>query len=247
MIPSFKLIALGMVTLASVALATPITPLYGFGGVTINSLPTVSFAQNTKTGNAFSYNPLAAGDAFGAASLAKNGFIWSVSWDVDPVLTWSFTTTKSGPQTLKFNINILADQYGYIFTSAGYTITGDVRGKGATVTNVVEKAYLPWPDLAGNEVPVGQTTVKGSTGIKGSKTVSNDNTNSGGVGDYVIMPIKNVVSMGVVISFNATLGANDRLGLNGQLDIQPVPEPATFGLLGMALTTFALFTARRRG
>lgn len=242
---SFKLIGLGLFMLGSAVMATPIVPLYGFGGVTINGLPTVAFAQDTKTGQVLSYNPLETGNAFGAESLKKNGFIWSVSWNVDPVLTWSFTTTKGGPQTLKFNINILEDQFADIFTSAGYTITGDRRGKGASVSDVVQKAYLPWPDSAGNEVAVGLTTVKGSNLVKGTRTVSNDNSNSGGSGDYVDMPIKKAKSMGLVITFNATLGTNDRLAMNGQLDILAIPEPATFGLLGMALATLVVFAARR--
>ncbi len=245
MISALKLIALGMITLGSAVLAAPIAPAYGFGGVTINGLPTVPFAQNTKTGQVLSYNPLDPGDAFGAASILKNGFIWSASWNVDPVLTWSFTTTNKGPHTLKFNINILADQFAYIFTSAAYTLTGDAKGPGASISDVVQKTYLPWPDLVGNEVAAGQTTVKGLTAVKGSKTVSNDNSNKGGTGYYLPMPIKNVVSMAVVITFNATLGGNDRLGLNGQLDIMPIPEPATSGLIALALASMALLAARR--
>lgn len=240
---NFGQLVLGMVALTSVAFGAP---LYGFGGVTINGLPTVVFEQNTKSGQVLSYDPLAPGDAVGAASLANNGFIWGVSWNVDPVLTWSYTTSMSGPQTLKFNVSIVADQYAYIFSSAAYTITGDRRGKGASVGTVVETTYVPWPDVPANVVAVGQTTVAGSTGIKGSTTVANDNTNSGGGGDYVPIALKNVVTMGVVITFNATLGTNDRLGLNGQLDIAPVPEPATASLLGLALTSLVLFRVRRR-
>lgn len=243
MLKQIALIGLGLVGSGSLLLATP---LYGFGGVTVNSLPTVNIAQGTKTGQVLSYNPLAAGDAFGAESLKKNGFIWSVSWNVDPVLSWSFTTTKSGPQTLKFNINILDDQYDEIFSSVGYTLTGDRKGKGASVSDVVLKAYLPWPDAAGNLISAGQVTTKGVKGVKGTKTESNDNSNNGGNGDYVSMPIKKAKSMGVVITFNATLGTNDRLGLNGQLDIMPIPEPATAGLMAMACAALGLMAARRK-
>ena len=242
---TIPLLALGICLGSSTVLASTISPVYGFGSVTVNGLPAVAFGQGTKTGTALSYNPLAPGDAVGADSLAKNGFIWSVSWNVDPILTWSFTTTKSGPQTVKFSINILPDQFAYIFTSAGYTITGDKRGAGASVSDVIEKAYLPWPDLAANEVPVGQTTVKGSTKIKGSATVSNDNSGKGGIGDYVLMPQRTASTMGVVISFNATLGVNDRLGLNGQMDITPAPEPGPLSMVGIALAALAIAGIRR--
>ncbi|MCX6598289.1 MAG: PEP-CTERM sorting domain-containing protein [Acidobacteria bacterium] len=235
-------LAIGAMLVGSTVLATPIG--YGSTDVTVNIngvVTTTSINQTTHTGSAEGGN------------LAINNFKFGMSWDVDPTLTWSYTTTSSGPQTITFSTNIIPDAYNKLFNSAGYTLTGvqkvgNKTSPGATISDVTVKVYIPFMT---QYIPEGDVTVKGVSGVRGTLTRSEDNTGFGGVGDYVPFGPSALtdLTMGVEIKFNATLNKGDTLSLNGTLDIQkeapPVPEPATFGLIGAALVGLGSFARRR--
>ncbi len=226
----------------STVLATPIG--YGSTDVTVNIngvITTTSINQTTHEGSATGGN------------LANNLFNFGMSWNVDPTLTWTYTTTASGPQTITFSTNIVPDGYNKLFNSAGYTLTGVQKvgnkvSPGAAISDVKVRTFIPFMTTY---VPEGDVTVKGIKGVRGTLTRSNDNTDNGGIGDYVDFGPASLsaLTMGVEITFNATLNPGDMLSLNGTLDIQketpPVPEPATFGLIGAALVGLGSFARRR--
>lgn len=230
---TFRLTAIALVSVAGLWA----TPIYGTAGYSVN------VKNVTKSGSVVETTPTGS-LAYNDASL---GYGLVINWDVgDPTLSWSFTTTASGLHTLQFYMGFPMGRFDDIFTSIGYTITGNRRGKGATVSDVVLKPYSPLPvGTKASYIPQGYATVKGLKAVKGTLTRSNDNTNSGGLGDFVAMPIRNVKNMGVEITFNTTLATGDRFALNGTMTMDPVvPEPATMSLMGAAL--IALLVAARR-
>ncbi|MCX6593002.1 MAG: PEP-CTERM sorting domain-containing protein [Acidobacteria bacterium] len=235
-------LAISAMLVGSVASATPLG--YGSTDVTVNIngvITTTTIDQTSEIGSA------------GGGNLAADGFRFAMNWDVDPTLTWSYTTTASGPQTITFSTNIIPDAYNRLFNSAGYTLTGvrkvgSKASPGATISDVLVKVYIPFMSTY---VPQGDVMVKGISGVKGTLTRSEDNTGFGGVGDYVPFGPSALtdLTMGVEISFNAKLNPGDTLSLNGTLDIQketaPTPEPATFALIGAALIALGSIARRR--
>ncbi|MCX6598290.1 MAG: PEP-CTERM sorting domain-containing protein [Acidobacteria bacterium] len=210
------------------------TPIYGTANVnvTINGVTTTTpVPQNTKTGS------ISGGNA---------NFRFGMDWDVDPTLTWTYTTATSGLHVIQFQTNIVGNPYNQLFNSAGFTLTG---GAGASIKNVSVKVYIPsfTTYIAAGDVSLPNVTLPKA----GNITKNNDNTNSGGVGPYVGFGPTNLgdATMGVEISFNAVLGSLNSLSMNGTLDIQkdapPVPEPATFGLIGAALIALGSIARRR--
>ncbi|MCX6596659.1 MAG: PEP-CTERM sorting domain-containing protein [Acidobacteria bacterium] len=231
---TFRLAAIALVSVAGLWA----TPIYGTAGYSVN------VKNVTKVGSVLETAPTGS-LAYNNASL---GYGLVLSWDVgDPTLSWSFTTTTSGLHTLQFYMGFPMGRFDDIFTSIGYTITGNRRGKGATVSDVVVKPYSPLPvGAAKNYIPEGFATLKGLKAVKGTLTRSNDNTNSGGIGDFVAMPSRDVKNMGVEITFNTTLAAGDKFALNGTMTLDPVvPEPATISLMGAALIALLVFARRQ--
>ncbi len=182
----------------------------------------------------------------GGGDLSADGFAFRLDWDVDPALSWSYTTTASGPHTILVSTAILPGNYNLLFVSGGYTLTGTRRGKGATISDVKIEAYAPLPIAPINYIPEGNVTIKGTSApVKGTLTRSNDNTNQGGIGSLVPFTTRTFSDMGVKITFNAKLNPGDKLSLNGTMEVeQLVPEPGTWGLIGAALMT--LGALRRR-
>ncbi|MCX6597692.1 MAG: PEP-CTERM sorting domain-containing protein [Acidobacteria bacterium] len=216
------------------------TPFSGSGSASFK------FGNDASSGEVFDI-PTKLGSVKGDSSLRANGYEWALSWNVDPTLSWSYTTVINGLQTIDFEIDIVPDAYNQIFNSAGYSLTGTKNSKGAGIKNFTVQAYVPYP---GTYIPVGDVSVPGVSGVKGTKTDSNDNSNLGGVGPFVAFgPAVTPLKMGVKISFESTLTAGDQLSLNGTLTIEkdapPVPEPATFGLIGAALVALGAVARRR--
>jgi hypothetical protein len=229
-------LAIGAMLVGSSAFAAPI---YGTATqtVTINGVPTATgIAQNTKTGS---------------GGGAGTGYSFGMTWDVDPVLTWSFTTSLSGLHVLEFTTNIVPDSYDSVFVSNGLVLTGGQGGSGAKITDVSLQLFIP---AFSTYVSAGDVNLKGTGAsfIKGTYSKSDDNSGLGGVGPYVPFGPTTLAdgSMGVRITFTTDLGDNSTLSLNGTLDIQksaapPVPEPATFGLIGAALIALGSIARRR--
>lgn len=188
------------------------------------------------------------GGAVSSATKQANGYEWVLSWNVDPTLSWSYTTITNGFQSIDFFIPVVGGGYDQIFNSGGYAITGTRNSAGAGITGFKIDAIIPYNTTI---VPQGLVTVPDTTGVKGSLSKSDDNTNSGGIGPFVPFGPSPVVTgmMGVRVSFTAILSKGDQLSLNGTLSIEkstpPVPEPATFGLIGAALVGLGVFARRR--
>ncbi|MCX6590326.1 MAG: PEP-CTERM sorting domain-containing protein [Acidobacteria bacterium] len=188
------------------------------------------------------------GSASSSATKEANGYEWVLSWNVDPTLSWSYTTITNGFQSVDFFIPVVGGSYDQIFNSGGYAITGTKNSAGAGITGFKVEAIVPYNTTI---VPQGLVTVPNTTGVKGSLSKSDDNTNSGGIGPFVPFGPSPAVTgmMGVRVSFTAILSKGDQLSLNGTLTIEketpPVPEPATFGLIGAALVGLGVFARRR--
>jgi hypothetical protein len=213
---------------------------YGMGGaqVTLGNEAAASetFNVNSKTGSATS-----------DSTVGDNGYEWAMSWNVDPTLSWSFTTTTNGFQTVDFFIPVIGGPFDQIFNSGGYTITGTKNSSGAGITGFKIEALVGYNGGAGPIQTKGLVTVPDTTGIQGTDTKSDDNTNNGGIGPFVAFGPQAATNMGVRVSFTAILEPGDQLGLNGTLTIEQsaVPEPATFGLIGAALVALGAFARRR--
>ncbi|MCX6598297.1 MAG: PEP-CTERM sorting domain-containing protein [Acidobacteria bacterium] len=212
---------------------------YGTGGAKV-TLGTQAAASETF--GVFSKT----GDAKSDATKSENGYEWTMSWNVDPTLSWSFTTITNGFQTVDFFIPVIGGPFDQIFNSGGYAITGTKNSAGAGITGFKIEALVPY--TPNTVVPGGLVTVPNTTGVKGSLSKSDDNTNSGGVGPFVAFGPTAAGDMGVRVSFTAILSPGDQLSLNGTLTIEQsnvVPEPATFGLIGAALVAAGVFARRR--
>ncbi|MCX6598298.1 MAG: PEP-CTERM sorting domain-containing protein [Acidobacteria bacterium] len=223
----------GALLLTSSAFAATIN--YGVGGAKVTlgneSAAVSTFDVTEKIGNARS-----------SATLKENGYEWLMSWNVDPVLSWSFSTTTPGLHTIDFFVPIVNAGYIKIFNSGGYTVTGGKGGLGAGITGLTIEALVPYTPITNQ--PLGFVDVPDTTGVKGSLSKSDDNTNSGGVGPYVAFGPQVAADMGVRVSFTAILAPGDQLGLNGTLEVL-TPEPATFGLIGAALLALGALARRR--
>jgi hypothetical protein len=216
------------------------TPFSGSGSASFK------FGNDAASGETFDI-PTNLGSVKGGSNLKESGYEWSISWNVDPTLSWSYTTVISGLQTIEFEIDIVPDAYDRIFNSAGYTLTGTKSSAGAGIKNFTVEAYVPYP---GTYISQGDVSVPGISGVKGTMTESNDNSNLGGVGPFLAFgPAVNPLKMGVKISFESILSPGDQLSLNGTLTIEKdapaVPEPATFGLIGAALVALGAVARRR--
>jgi hypothetical protein len=147
-------------------------------------------------------------------------------------------------------IPIIPNTYNQMFNSAGYYLSGTAKGAGAGISGLSVKAYVPLLNgipAGGVPTPEGNVSVPGISGIKGSTSRSDDNTGNGGVGPFVAFtPGVPTDSMGLVVSFTATLSPGDLLSLNGTLTIerQDVPEPGT--LIPALSALGGVFLAARR-
>ncbi len=214
---------------------------YGMGGAKV-TLGTQAAASETF--NVFSKT----GDAKSDATKDENGYEWTMSWNIDPTLSWSFTTTTNGFQTIDFFIPVIGGPFDQIFNSGGYAITGTKNSNGAGITGFKIEALVGYNAGAGPIQTKGLVTVPDTTGVKGSLSKSDDNTNGGGTGPFVAFGPQAATDMGVRVSFTAILDPGDQLSLNGTLTIEQqnvVPEPATFGLIGAALLAAGAFARRR--
>jgi hypothetical protein len=232
-------ILVGALLLTGSAFASTIVTDYGTGGVLVTlgtqSASSERFGVFTKIGEARS-----------EATKEDNGYEWLMSWNVDPTLSWSFTTITNGFQTIDFFIPVIGGPFDRIFSSGGYAITGTKTSSGAGITGFKIEALVGYNGGAGPIQPKGLVTVPDTTGVNGSLSMSDDNTNNGGVGPFVAFGPQAATDMGVRVSFTAILEPGDQLGLNGTLTIeQLVPEPATFGLFGAALLALGALARRR--
>lgn len=150
-------------------------------------------------------------------------------YDVDPFFNWTFTTSTNGVYVVNFVMPYIAGPYTEFISSASGTGTPGktpVTAKSITVDSLLDGAAI------------GQTLVLANTTINPpfSGVIGQQNS-------IVGVLSKNSGTFGVKLTF--THSGSGSLTFNGRVELTTaIPEPATFGLAGVALLG-ALLAARR--
>jgi hypothetical protein len=154
------------------------------------------------------------------------------AYDVDPFFNWTFTTAVNGVYSVVFVMPYLGGPYGQIASSASGTLTPGavaVTAKNITVASQVNLG------ATGQVLALADTTA--TPPFSGTIPAVNDLqafVSPLGPGTY-----------GVTLDFEHT--GEGSVTINGRIELlNLIPEPATFGLIGVALLGLGLAAHRRR-
>jgi hypothetical protein len=226
-----KRLLLLLVALATLSLAAAVDPCQP-DGRTCFGQASIQVWQNGELVGTTEWNATKEGST---GIMQGTNYEWSLQWNVDPFIIWTFSTGLSGNYVVAFSIPVVPAAYNQVFNSVGYTIA-NVSARLDSISNVQSSAEVP----SGNAILAGLATAPNGTVGFGN------NTNSGNNGGPVAFPPVFANSMTARVSFDYANNGDGNAALNGTMIITAVPEPTTGVLASAALLLLGTVTLGRR-
>jgi hypothetical protein len=159
-----------------------------------------------------------------------DGYTWSMSGNIDPLINWGFTSSVPGMYNVTFAIPVVMGPYDTLRNLASLTVT-DLAGT-TTVSDI----------KINGEVPAGTVIAGVSFASPGGVTVTNNGANLNFGPASMMQAFGSPGSMAVNLTYTMTSSTpgSGSAAFTGQLELTnggggQVPEPASLALIGLGL------------